>query len=43
MESIESVRTPRAQEHHTTPSDGRDTVVQSCKVDPNFGKITQFY
>ena len=40
---MESVSTPTAHEHHTTPSDGRDTAVQSWQVDQNFGKITEFY
>ena len=29
MESIDPVRTPRAQEHHLTPSDGRERASQS--------------
>ena len=43
MEGIESVHTPRAQEHHTTPSDGRDTTVVSWQVEQNFGKTSEFY
>ena len=39
MESIELVRIPRAQEHHTTPSGGRDTTVLSWQVEHFFRQI----